>query len=160
MHSHPEALCGASCAKTHFIHCLGSSYQANIRSNATLLQPHVCFLNEIVNRERSESCYITFLNKKRINSAVNYVVYSSFEGVSSNHRIIIAKLSLCLCRNKKQSKLHNTTTPHLLIEIDISYRYMVTLRNIWYSSGDIWNTYSEWQNCSHETSSRGHSSQM
>ena len=25
----------------------------------TLLQPRVCFLNEIVNRERSESCYIT-----------------------------------------------------------------------------------------------------
>ena len=59
MHSCPEALLGTSCAKTHFIHCLGSRHQANIWSNATLLQPRVCFLNEIVNWERSESCYIT-----------------------------------------------------------------------------------------------------
>ena len=59
LHSCPEALLRASCAKTHFIHCLGGSRQANIQSNATLLQPHVCFFNEITNRERSESCYIT-----------------------------------------------------------------------------------------------------
>ena len=62
LHSRPEALRGASCAKTHFIHCFGNSRQANIRSNATFLQPCVCFLNDIVNRERSESCYITVLN--------------------------------------------------------------------------------------------------
>ena len=61
LYSRPEALHGASCTKTHFIHCLGSSRQANIRSKATLLQPCVCFLNEIVNRETSESCYITLL---------------------------------------------------------------------------------------------------
>ena len=59
LHSCPEALHGAFCAKTHFIHCLGSSHQVNIRSNATLLQPCVCFLNEIANWEISESCYIT-----------------------------------------------------------------------------------------------------
>ena len=59
LHFRLEALRWASCAKTHFIHCLGSSRQANIRSNATLLLPCVCFLNEIANRERSESCYIT-----------------------------------------------------------------------------------------------------
>ena len=63
LHSRPEALREASCAKTHFIHCLGDSRQANIRSNATLLQPRVCvffvFVNEIAKRERSESCYIT-----------------------------------------------------------------------------------------------------
>ena len=43
LHSCPEAMHGASCAKTHFIHCLSSSCQANIKSNATLLQPGVCF---------------------------------------------------------------------------------------------------------------------
>ena len=37
LYSRPEALRGASCAKTRFIHCLGSSRQANIQSNATLL---------------------------------------------------------------------------------------------------------------------------
>ena len=47
LHSRPEALRGASCSKTLFIYCLGSSRQANIRSNATLLQPGVCFLNDI-----------------------------------------------------------------------------------------------------------------
>ena len=65
LHSRPEALRGASCAKTHFIHILGGSCQANIRSNVTLLQPRVCFLfyfNEIANLERSESCYITIEN--------------------------------------------------------------------------------------------------
>ena len=59
LHSRPEALRVALCVKTHFIHCLGSSRQANIRSNATLLQPCVCFSNDIVNCERSESYYIT-----------------------------------------------------------------------------------------------------
>ena len=70
LHSCPEALRRASCAKTHFMHCLGSSRQANIRSNATLLQPRVCFLNEIVNRERSESCYIAILKQVNIKSKV------------------------------------------------------------------------------------------
>ena len=41
LHSRSEALRGASCAKTHFIHYLGGSCQANFRSNATLLQPRV-----------------------------------------------------------------------------------------------------------------------
>ena len=62
LHSRPEALRGASYAKMHFIYLFGGSRQANIRSNATLLQPRVCvsfFFNEIANRERSESCYIT-----------------------------------------------------------------------------------------------------
>ena len=60
LHSRPEAQRGASCTKTHFIHCLGSSRQAYIQSNATYPSPATCmFLNEIVNRERSESCYIT-----------------------------------------------------------------------------------------------------
>ena len=62
LHSHPEALHRTSCAKTHFIHCLVSSHQANIQSNATLLQPCVCFFNEIITRERSESLYITVVS--------------------------------------------------------------------------------------------------
>ena len=61
LHPHPEALYWASFAKMHFIHCLCGSCQANIWSNVTLLKPHVCFVfNEIANRERSESCYITW----------------------------------------------------------------------------------------------------
>ena len=61
LHSRTEVLRGASCAKTHFIHCLGGSYLVNIRLNATLLQPRVCLLSEILNRERSKFCYITHI---------------------------------------------------------------------------------------------------
>ena len=43
LHSRPEALRGASCTKTHFIHSLSSSHQANMQSNATPLQPRLCF---------------------------------------------------------------------------------------------------------------------
>ena len=59
LHFRPEVLRGASCAKTHFVHCLGGSRLVNIRSNATLLQPRVCLLSEIVNRGRSKFCYIS-----------------------------------------------------------------------------------------------------
>ena len=39
-----------------------------------------------------------FINKKWNNSPLNYEVYSSFEGVSSNHRIVTAKIRLSLRR--------------------------------------------------------------
>ena len=56
------------------------------------------------------------MNKKWMNSALNCEVYS-FEGLSSNDRIVRAKTCLSLCRNKKQSKLHIMTGPHLPIQI-------------------------------------------
>ena len=59
LYSRPEVLRGVSCAKTHFIYCLGDSRLVNIRSNATLLQSGVCLLSETVNWERSKFCYIT-----------------------------------------------------------------------------------------------------
>ena len=43
------------------------------------------------------------INKKWINSILNCEASSSFEGVSSNHRIISTKICLSLHRNKKQT---------------------------------------------------------
>ena len=40
-----------------------------------------------------------FINKKWKNSAMNCEAYSSFEGVSSNHRIVTAKIWLSLRKN-------------------------------------------------------------
>ena len=52
---------------------------------------------------------------KWINSALNCDVYS-FKRVSSDHRIVTAKIHLSLRRNKKQSKSHVTTGPHIYRE--------------------------------------------
>ena len=41
-----------------------------------------------------------FINKQLLNSALNCEAYSSFEGVSSEHRIVLAKIRPSLRRNK------------------------------------------------------------
>ena len=65
------------------------------------------------------------MNKKWNNSALNCEAYSSFDGVSSDHRIVTAKIQLSLQRN--------TTTVHydcsLLNNRDIGDKYALTLRN-------------------------------
>ena len=72
--------------------------------------------------------YIVYINKKWNNSILNCEAYSSFEGVSSDHRIVMAKIRLRLRRNAAQ-----TTTVHydwsLLNNRDIGNKYMLTLRN-------------------------------
>ena len=69
------------------------------------------------------------MNKKWINSTLNCEAYSSFEGVSSDHQIVMAKIHLSLCRNTVQI----TTATHydwsLLNNKDISDKYTITLRN-------------------------------
>ena len=44
-----------------------------------------------------------FINKKLIKNALNCEAYSSFKGVSSDHRIISVKILLSQYRNKKQT---------------------------------------------------------
>ena len=67
--------------------------------------------------------------KKWINSALNPEAYSSFEGVSSDHRIVIAKIRLSLHRSRTQT----TKTTHYDLSLfnnrDISYKYTITLKN-------------------------------
>ena len=68
------------------------------------------------------------MNKKRINSDLNYEAYSFFEGVSSDRRIFTAKIRLSLGRNTTQT----TTTTHydwsLRNNRNICDKYMITLR--------------------------------
>ena len=69
------------------------------------------------------------MNKKWNNRAVNCEVYFSFEGISSDHQIVTAKIPLSLRRNTART----TTTVHydwyLLKNRDISDKYALTLRN-------------------------------
>ena len=50
------------------------------------------------NNSKAQIDYV-FINKKWKNSAMNCEAYSSFEGVSSDHRIVTAKLQLSLRKN-------------------------------------------------------------
>ena len=60
---------------------------------------------------------------------MNCEAYFSFEGVSSDHRMVLAKIRLSQCRNVAQT----TTTTHygwsLLNNRDIWNKYTITLRN-------------------------------
>ena len=70
-----------------------------------------------------------FIFKKWINSAVNCEIYSSSEGLSSDHRIVTAKLRLSLRRNKKQTVKTTSYDWSALNNKDISNKYKVTIRN-------------------------------
>ena len=80
------------------------------------------------NNTKPQIDYI-FINKKWNNSTLNCKTYSSFEGVSSDHRIVMAKIWLSLWRNTTRT----TTTVHydwsLLNNRDIRDKYALTLRN-------------------------------
>ena len=69
------------------------------------------------------------MNQKWKNSAINCEAYSSFEGVSSDHRIITAKRRLSLRKNSTRTM----TTRHydwaLLNNEDITDEYVLELRN-------------------------------
>ena len=68
-------------------------------------------------------------NKKWKNSAVNCEAYSSFAGVSSDHRIVSAKIRLTLRKNA----IRTTTTIHydlaLLNNKDIRDKFEIELKN-------------------------------
>ena len=80
------------------------------------------------NNTKTQIDYV-FINKKCKNSPVNCEAYSSFVGVSSDHRIVTAKIRLSLRKNVTQT----TTTIHydwaLLNNKDIRDRYVLVLRN-------------------------------
>ena len=80
------------------------------------------------NNTKAQIDYV-FINKKWNDSALNYETYCSFEGVSSDHRIVTAKIRLSLRRNTART----TTTVHydwsLHNNRDIRDKYAFTLRN-------------------------------
>ena len=56
-------------------------------------------------------------------------VYSSFERVSSNHRIVLAKIYQSLCKNKAKTVKASHYDWSSLIKSDIGNHYMITVRN-------------------------------
>ena len=80
------------------------------------------------NNSKAQIDYV-LINKKWKNSAMNCEAYSSFEGVSSDHRIVTAKIRLSLQKNAKRT----ATTKHhdwaLLNNRDIRDKYVLELRN-------------------------------
>ena len=80
------------------------------------------------NNSKAQIDYV-FINKKWKNSAMNCKAYSSFEGVSSDHRIVSAKLRLSLRKNVTRT----ATTKHydwaLLNNRDIRDKFVLELRN-------------------------------
>ena len=69
------------------------------------------------------------MNKKWINSSLNYEAYSSFEGMSSNHRIVATKIHLSIHRNTMQTTKIKLYDWSLLNNRDISDKYMITQKN-------------------------------
>ena len=80
------------------------------------------------NNSKAQIDYV-FINKKWKNSAMNCEAYSSFEGVSCDHRIVTATLRLSLRKNATRT----ATTKHydwaLLNNRDIRDKYALELRN-------------------------------
>ena len=80
------------------------------------------------NNTKAQIDYL-FINKKWKNSAMNWEAYSSFEGVSSDNRIVTAKIRLSLRKNTTRT----ATTKHydwaLLNNRDIGDKYVLELRN-------------------------------
>ena len=80
------------------------------------------------NNTKAQIDYV-LINEKWKNSAMNCEAYSSFEGVSTDHRIVTAKIRLSLRKNAKRT----ATTKHydwaLLNNRDIRDKYVLELRN-------------------------------
>ena len=80
------------------------------------------------NNTKAQIDYI-FINKKWKNSAMNCEAYSSFEGVSSDHQIVTAKIRLSIRKNATRT----TTIIHydwaLINHKDIRDKYVLALRN-------------------------------
>ena len=78
------------------------------------------------NNTKAQIDYV-LINKKWKNSAMNCEAYSSFEGVSTDHRIVTAKIRLSLRKNAKRT----ATTKHydwaLLNNRDIRDKYVLEL---------------------------------
>ena len=80
------------------------------------------------NKSKAQIDYL-FINRKWKNSTMNCEAYSTFEGVSSDHRIVTAKIRLSLRKNATRT----VTTRHydwaLLNNRDIKDKYALELRN-------------------------------
>ena len=80
------------------------------------------------NNSKAQIDYV-FINKKWKNSAMNCEAYSSFEGVSSDHRTVTAKLRLSVRKNATRTATTKYSNWVLLKNRDIRDKYVLELRN-------------------------------
>ena len=95
------------------------------------------------NNTKAQIDYV-FFNKKWKNSAVNCEAYSSFVGLSSDHRIVTAKIRLSLRKNVTQKTNPIPYDWDLLNYKDIRDKYVIALRNKFDALQEKTETYSEW----------------
>ena len=77
------------------------------------------------NKSKAQIDYL-FINRKWKNSAMNCEAYSTFEGVSSDHRIVTAKIRLSLRKNTTRTV---TTRRYDWALLNIRDKYALELRN-------------------------------
>ena len=103
-------------------------FLSNTNKLQTILWFQVLWTYTYANNNKAQIDHV-FINKKWKNSAMNCEAYSSFEGVSSDHRIVTAKIRLSLRKNATRT----ATTKHydwaLLNNRDIRDKYVLELRN-------------------------------
>ena len=99
--------------------CLNTNYQKRERK----LLIYTC-----ANNIKAQIDYV-FISKKWKNSAINCEAYSSFEGVSSDHRIVTAKIRLSLRKNATRTATIKHYDWALLNNRDIRDKYVVELGN-------------------------------
>ena len=80
------------------------------------------------NSTKAQVDYI-LINKKWINSDLNCKAYSSFEGVSSNHRIFTVKIHLNISRNTTQTAKTTVYDWSSINNRDICNKCTITVRN-------------------------------
>ena len=80
------------------------------------------------NNTKAQIDYV-LINKKWKNSALNCEAYSSFEGVSTDHRIVTAKIRLSLRKNDKRTATTKQYDWALLNNKDVRDKYVLELRN-------------------------------
>ena len=80
------------------------------------------------NNTKAQIDYV-LINKKWKNSAMNCEAYSSFEGVSTDHRIVRAKIRLSLRKNAKRTATAKHYDWALLNNRDIRDKYVLELGN-------------------------------
>ena len=81
-----------------------------------------------VNISKAQIDYV-LINKKWNNSAISCEAYSSFEGVSSDHQTVTAKIRLSLRKNATRTASTKHYDWALLNNRDIRDKYVIELRN-------------------------------
>ena len=81
-----------------------------------------------VNKSKAQIDYL-FIDRKWKNSEMNCEAYSSFEGVSSDHRIVTAKIRLSLRKNATRTVTTRRYDWALLNNRDIRDKYALELRD-------------------------------